>query len=190
MKEKTKKFLSICLNILLVFLLLVGLIIGFSLFPIKGNYKIYVVKSGSMESAIHVGSAVVSKPADEYRAGDVITFLPVGAKSKNDTVTHRIISIENLGNNKIYQTKGDANSTPDQSKINQTAILGKYVFSIALIGYLIAFLKTPPGLILIIIIPAMIIIFEEYKNLKIEWEKVKKQRNKAIKKAANNEKNN
>jgi signal peptidase len=57
-----------------------------------GGWRMYVVKSGSMEPAIHTGSIVFDKKEadDTYVVGDIITFqLP----SSKDTVTHRIHSI-------------------------------------------------------------------------------------------------
>ncbi len=52
----------------------VVLFVVVSMFPIPGNYKLLIVQSGSMEPNIHTGSVVVVKPAENYKAGDVITF--------------------------------------------------------------------------------------------------------------------
>jgi len=45
-----------------------------SALDIPGSIKLYSVQSGSMAPAIPAGSLVISKPADDYYIGQVITF--------------------------------------------------------------------------------------------------------------------
>ena len=62
----------------------------FAPFPIKGNYQIKIVQSGSMEPSIRIGSIVVIKPNASYAVGDVVTF---GKDTQQDIpTTHRISS--------------------------------------------------------------------------------------------------
>jgi signal peptidase len=151
---------------------LYGIVILFALFalssklPIPGNYKLFTVMSGSMEPTIKTGSLVVVKPAKEYKVNDIITF-----KNQSDpksTTTHRLIETKTMDNSTYGITKGDANNGPDAEKVYQDMIIGKVRFSIPYLGYPIHFSKTLPGLIIFIIIPATIIIYDEILKIKEE----------------------
>jgi len=171
-KLNAKAIWLVLANAIFVFLILVGLIIAASLLPIKNNFKIYAVMSGSMESTISTGSAVIVKPQLMYQKGDVITFLPINAKSKKESITHRIESVIDENGLIYFRTKGDANENVDEQPIPSDRVIGKVLFSIAIIGYVVGYIKTLPGLVLIIIIPATIIIYEEVKKLKSEAKKI------------------
>lgn len=139
------------------------------------GYQMFVVKSGSMEPRIHTGSVVIDHKEDKYTADEVITFKVTNSK---DTITHRIVEVDNNANGTTYQVKGDANETPDPSLVMGNNIVGKVKFTIPYLGYLIAFIRTIPGLIIFIIIPAMIIIAEEMGNIKTEIKKIREEKEK------------
>jgi signal peptidase I len=164
-------------NTILGLVILFALIIIISSLSLGGN-KMYVVKSGSMEPKIHVGSVVFDKPQKEYGVGDVITFKILGTK---DTVTHRIVEVVPDAKNEIfYRVKGDANQTADPSLVAKANVVGKQNFSVPLLGYLVGFIKTLPGLIVLIIIPAVIIIYDEIANINTEVAKIKAAKRKVI----------
>lgn len=165
-----KKTIRIIPNTVLVFLILLGLIIAVSLLPIKNNFHVFSVMSGSMEPSFPVGSLIFSKPAKEYRVGDVITFRTTSDLKK--FITHRVHSISYIQGVTKYQTKGDANNAPDAELVEGHQVFGKAFMTVALIGYLLAFVKTLPGLILIIVIPSTIIIYEESKKIHHETKKI------------------
>lgn len=122
-------------------------------------WKTFVVSSGSMEPAIKTGAVVLVMSADEYEVEDVITF---GLYSKeNPPTTHRIIEVKDGR----YITQGDANGGTDMRPVSPKDVIGKVVFSIPYLGYLLYFLKTPIGFALVLGIPAGIIIFEETKKI-------------------------
>lgn len=154
--KKIKLILWILISLTSVFILVTSL----NLF----GFRLFVVKSGSMEPQIKVGSLVVDRNASEYAVGDVVTFLI----SDKEKVTHRIQSVEVINNNTYYTVKGDANDSPDMSKIPKKNVIGKVIFSIPYLGYLIAYAKSLPGLILFIIVPATIIIYEEVGKINKE----------------------
>lgn len=156
---------------ILIFLSFV-ILLAVAALPLAGNYKLLTVLSGSMEPAIHTGSVVVMAPAKDYKIGDVITFDDAGRN--NIPTTHRINDIKIIGGSPVYITKGDANNTPDGREITQNEIDGKVLFSIPYLGYVFAFMKKPLGFALLIIIPALLIIGEEGKNIYRELEKNKK----------------
>lgn len=161
--KRVLKVISIIGNLILGILLLVGLIFAFSLLPFKSNYKIYAVMSGSMEPKIKTGSIVFSKPAVNYRENDIVTFF--SKTDKKETTTHRIIGKSEQNGQAIFETKGDANPSVDSNKLNEKDIVGREFLSIPYIGYPLRYIKTLPGLLLIIIIPSTIMIYEETRKI-------------------------
>ena len=142
-------------------------LIVISILPIPGNYKLLIVQSGSMEPAIKTGSVVVVKPAENYKAGDIITFEDRG---KDKTTTHRILDLEVISGQTQYITKGDANNAEDSSRVSESKIIGKVLTSIPYAGYILATAKEPIGFILLVIVPCAIIILEEMGKI---WKEVK-----------------
>ena len=135
------------------------------------GFQSFIVKSGSMETQIHTGSVVVDHVSTDYKLKDIITFKITGSQ---DTVTHRIVNVSQKSGVTSYQVKGDANQTPDPDPVLKTNVVGKVLFSLPLLGYLIAFIRSVPGLILFIAIPALIIISEEIANIRTEVKKMSK----------------
>jgi len=159
--------MSKIINFFLVsFLLLITIFFLFSQLDFPGNYKILLVQSGSMSPAINTGDLVVVKPISKYQKGDIITFW---SKEKIN-ITHRIISIQD---NQI-NTKGDANQVSDQDFIEKNQILGKVFYNIPNFGYIVFFIKSIPGLITLIIVPATIIIYQEFIQIKNTFIKMSK----------------
>jgi len=143
-----------------------------SVFPITGNFKIKIVLSGSMEPTIKTGSIVVIRPVDDYKIGDIVTFQTAIDK---DLITHRIKDIKVVGSEPRYITKGDANNAPDQREVLQREIIGKLLFSIPYLGYVVNFAQKPIGFGLIIILPAIAIVYDEVKKI---WKEITKLKNK------------
>ena len=158
--------------VLIGFIILVVLLLIVSVLPITGNYKVMTVISGSMDPEIKMGSVVIVKPVANYKIGDVITF---GTISKTSSpTTHRINDIKIVDGNPVYITKGDTNNAPDVREVQKKDIIGKVLFDISYIGYIVDFAKKPIGFALIIIIPAAVIIFDEIKKIFYEIKKKKK----------------
>jgi len=181
---KSKKLLKLISQVIIGTLLILGVVtIAFSLIlpilernqhPILNSLqyrdiysflpKPYVVQSGSMEPAIKTASVVFSVPQKSYNPGDIITFAQGGNKEK--LITHRIAfklypnGVENLP---IYKTSGDANEEFDRWEVKPEDIVGRAVFSIPYLGYAVDFAKRPYGFLLLVIVPATIVIYEELK---------------------------
>ncbi|HAT74762.1 MAG TPA: signal peptidase I [Candidatus Moranbacteria bacterium] len=161
-----KKIFKIIYYLVLAAIAVTALFLILSVVPIKGGYKTLVVLSGSMEPKIHTGSVVAIKAEKEYKIGDVITF---GENTKTKTpTTHRIFEIKETDGMKSYITKGDANNAPDQKPVSEKEILGKVLFSVSYVGYAVAAAQKPIGFLLIVVVPAVIIIYEEAQNIKKE----------------------
>lgn len=171
-----KKLLKIPYYLLLTGVVSIGILLLATLVPVPGNFKVKIVKSGSMEPTIMTGGIVVIKPAVDYKVGDVITF---GKDTKTDIpTTHRIVAETGSGSSKLFTTKGDANDTEDSKQIKYSEIRGKVLFSISYIGYILDFARKPIGFILLVGIPALIVICDEL--LKILREVVRLQNRKRL----------
>lgn len=165
MKTKSNKTWNILTYIIYAIVIIFAFLAISAKFSI-GGIKLLVVKSGSMEPTIKTGSLVIDKTESNYKIDDIVTFK--NRDKPTETTTHRIIGEEVISNIKIFQTKGDANETPDSAKLLPDQIMGKVIFKLPLLGYVVAFSRTWPGVIILIIIPATIIIYDEINNIKKE----------------------
>lgn len=144
-------------------LAIAGLLVA-SMLPIPGNIELKIVKSGSMEPTIPTGSLVIVKPSANYGVGDVITF---GADTKTEIpTTHRIIEFETDENGRsVYRTKGDANEDADANAVSRGEVIGKVVFHVPYVGFVLDFARQPLGFALLIGVPAALVILEEVMTI-------------------------
>jgi signal peptidase I len=166
-----KKILKIIYYSVITAIVGLGLLLIVSVFPVSDNIQVLSVLSGSMEPTIHTGSIVVIKPFSEYKVGDIVTF---GKNTKIDIPTTHRIAEERLQEGKpVYLTKGDANNAEDGKEISKDQIIGKVLFSIPYLGYAIDFVKKPVGFMIVIIIPAVVIVYDEIQRIFKEMKKIK-----------------
>lgn len=111
--------------------------------PTLFGYSTAVVVSGSMSGTIDVDDMVIIHRQNSYSDGDVITYI----NSNSNLVTHRIYEVTKDG----YITKGDANNTPDKEIVTKDNVVGIVVMVIPKIGLLISALKTPLGMLCIVL---------------------------------------
>jgi signal peptidase len=156
------KIISTIIYIIVIVFAITAILSRFSI----GGIKLLTVQSGSMEPAIKTGSVVFVKSENNYQKGIIITYRKAG--SLKETITHRIVGIQTKDSTIYFQTKGDANNAPDSQFVPKDWVVGKVLFGIPYIGYPIAFVRTLPGLIILIIIPATIIIYDEISKIKRE----------------------
>lgn len=140
--------------------------------------EVFVVQSGSMEPAYHVGSVVYVRSVEpsELEVGDVITF----NMSSSLRGTHRIIEVVDDGGSRAFRTKGDANEEADLGLVRASSIVGKVVFSLPYLGYFAAYIQQPPGsyllisagalILLLILLPDLLFPENKTKNEKMEDE--------------------
>lgn len=155
-KNRTQKFITIAIYILLIPLLIYNLSLIFQSIinpnetPNFLGIKTYVIISGSMLPELNIGDIVVVKNIEEneLQNGDIISF-----REGQSIVTHRIIEIENSSDNqKYFKTKGDNNNSADDNTINIDVIEGKVITSIPFIGNIVLLLQGKITIILILII--------------------------------------
>jgi signal peptidase len=127
--------------------------------------NLLVVVSQSMEPTIPMGSIVVSHPQtvpDEIGIGDVITFVVPDVGGKEVLVTHRVVEVIGSGVELQFRTQGDAVEDPDMALVTPDQLVGRVWFSLPLIGYLVAFIRTPLGYIVLVGLPALVFILSEW----------------------------
>ncbi len=143
------------------------------------GYRLFYVVSGSMEPTLPVGSLLVVKEQDSYEVNDIITFYSKDESIKGYPNTHRIVGISEKNGEKLYITKGDANSQSDDP-IGYDDIIGKVRFSLetGFVSGIIELLSSPSGFFVIILIPILIVTLICMKDLKKSIQEV--MRNSAI----------
>lgn len=172
-KDKKKgrgifKFFSIFGNVIFVLLLLVMATLSFFLIqsriaggvPEIAGYKMYIVLSGSMSPEFDTGSLafVQDVDTDELAVGDIITYR---TQAESDSLTtHRIVEIMKNGNTQ-FVTRGDANNVNDPNPVLDENIVGRVTGSVPYVGYVLNFVQTRQGLILLIFVPGVLIIAYE-----------------------------
>jgi signal peptidase len=119
--------------------------------------------SGSMQPKIKTGSLALVIPRAHYETGNIITF--TDPKRPDATTTHRIVEKQSKDSQFIYTTKGDANKSVDMAKVYHNQIIGRLFIAIPYVGYPMAYTKTFPGLLLFVIVPSTILIYEELKKI-------------------------
>lgn len=116
-------------------------------------YKAYVITTNSMEPELKKDDVVVIKKAkaDNLKQGDIITF-----KQNGETITHRIVQIDDIEDGKLYITKGDNNNVQDEQGLRFDQIEGKLVIKIPQLGKMVTSFKNGIIIVLVLLISAII----------------------------------
>ena len=140
MPKKVKKIWDTVTTVLVV------LVVVFAIFLMGSRLvglQVFHVISPSMEPTFSVGDLLYVKAVDpdSVKVGDPITFV-----LNEDLVvaTHRVVAIDS--ENRQFTTKGDANETEDAAPVHFNNLIGVPVFSIPLLGYVSAYIQSPPGM--------------------------------------------
>ena len=136
---------------------LVGLVVVFAVFLMGSRllgFQVFNVISGSMEPTYSVGDLIYVKAVNptQIRVGDPITFV---ANENLVVATHRVVAIDR--ENRQFTTKGDANETEDASPVHFNNLIGVPVFAIPLLGYVSAYIQSPPGMYVAIALGAVLL---------------------------------
>lgn len=128
------------------------------------GYKFFTLNSSSMEPRIPSGSMVViHQSKNEYQIGDIIAFYAVVDKLEM-IVAHRVV---NYGGN-VYITKGDNNKNIDSQNVIPHLVIGKIIFHLPYLGYVLSIFSHPLGLFIFVTTPGiLIVIIELIKVIKI-----------------------
>ena len=140
MPKKVKKIWDVVTSVLVVIVVLFAIfLMGSRLIGLQ----VFNVVSGSMEPVYSVGDLIYVKTVDpdSVKVDDVITFV-----LNEDLVvaTHRVTKVD--AENRVFTTKGDANQNEDVAPVHFNNLIGVPVFAIPLLGYVSAYIQSPPGL--------------------------------------------
>ena len=148
--NKATKIIKASFDALMTVILILGIL--FLILFVVG-IRPYVVISGSMEPAVHKGSlSFINKHSkyEDIKNGDIIAYqTPTG-----DKVTHRVREVTEEG----FITRGDANSVDDVALTTESNFLGKNIFSIPMLGYVVGTLQTTRGKIVLGTIIVLILV--------------------------------
>lgn len=100
------------------------------------GWSVMVVRSGSMEPAVPVGSLVLAQrvSGEDVRVGDAIAVQRTGG-GRPVTVLHRVIALSERDGRRFAQLKGDANPTPDPDPAALTQPVPRLVLTVPGAGY-------------------------------------------------------
>lgn len=130
--------------------------------PLLVNIKTYVVTSGSMKPLYPVGSVIYVKNIDPntIKKNDIITFYKNGS-----VATHQVYEIDRQ--NQEFKTQGinnkdeNGNIIHDAEPVKFSSLIGKPVFCIPYLGYIVSLIKEPPGIYIVIIV-TILMLFINY----------------------------
>ena len=161
-KKFLYRFMIVCIIILMAFAIVQrttnnrGSILGI---------KVFTVITGSMIPVYNIGDILIVKEVapENIKVDDDIVYQGEKGTVRNKTITHRVLKIEEKedGNYSII-TKGVANLAKDP-EINQTQVLGKVIFKIPIISFI---LKIITNIYVLILIPVIILIKKNIKRIK------------------------
>ena len=102
----------------------------------------YIVRGGSMEPALPIGSVVIVQHVDpaQLSIGDIVTF----TAANKTTVTHRITEVVS-GAQLGFHTKGDASSGADGMIMPAPSVSGRVEYVVPGLGLVIAALASTIG---------------------------------------------
>lgn len=179
MRKVMKIFAVICDTVCTVALILVVILVVFLLIfntgqpttKFFGNTFVYIL-SDSMNPDFKKGDVVFiesCKPED-LEPGDIIAFYRnYSADPLANIYFHRIMDIKSDDDNVLYfQTKGDANKSPDSGWVKADNIAGVYSGRLAFLQRFLNFAVTANGCVFLIIIPCGTVFMFEVIAL-INW---------------------
>lgn len=189
---KAKRITGIIFNVILWIFLIFALIMMIFAFAsnsnkygvsMLGNKVILNVKTNSMEPTIMTGDLIVGTTlSDEEKKtlqeGDIITFYADLFGKGKEINTHRIVSIEHIGENDYrFHTKGD---NPDATLDSNPILLSDIVCTwkegdtqIHGLGSVIGFLQSRTGFLIFVIIPLIGLFVYEIVRLVMMIVKIK-----------------
>lgn len=132
--------------------------------------NLYTIISPSMTPNIAVYDVVVTVKTDlsKLKVRDVISYYSDNPAVNGLTITHRIVKITKVGDEYIFETKGDKNEYVDEWIVKGEDVVGRVNFKIPQLGKVQFFLGSKGGWLLAILIPALAIIaYDIYKIIKL-----------------------
>ena len=166
---------TVVLSVILWAIILVAALYAFTTMATRDNqnvanifgYTPLTVQSDSMVPTFASGDLIFIKKCDPatLKEGDIICFHTI-IDNEYALNTHRIKSIESVGDARSYTTIGDNNNgITDQHVISDGDIVGKYVGHLAGFGKVMDFLSSSTGFLIVIILPMMLFFIYQIYHL-------------------------
>ena len=169
-QKRVKKILKRIISIILIIIAIINIITLYYQFKgeespnVFGIYFFNIV-SNSMEPEIKINDVLIVKKCEpkDFMKGDIITF-----HKDNKTISHRIIKIIELSNDREFITQGDNNEIPDDGVVKTNQVYGKTIGKIPKIGNFVEYIQEKDGFIRIAILAVIIFLLinmnDEKKN--------------------------
>ena len=137
--------------------LLVAALLTLPLAAVLGSYQTYVVLTGSMAPALPVGTLLVTAPvaADAVAVGDVVTV--PRPDRPGETVTHRVVRVDDGPAGRFLQTRGDANPVPDAWRVPAQGELRRVVVALPAVGRLLQAAADPAARFPLLVLPSLLL---------------------------------
>jgi signal peptidase len=146
----TRRLAAVVFAVFAVTVLAVGL--GARIGPAVG-FEAYSIRSGSMAPAMPVGALAIIARGVPPGTGEAVAYpLPNGV-----VVTHRVIEVIDRDEEAYLRTKGDANEEADPNLVPSASVVGRVHLSVPLLGFLLAMLGMPIGIVSILAFAGMLI---------------------------------
>jgi signal peptidase len=149
--------------------LITGIAMGFvlmlliaSVLPLAFGDRSLVVRSGSMTPAIDTGDVVAVHPIApaSARVGDIVTF-----ENHGKLTSHRVRSMGRSGNDMLFTTRGDANTGQEHWKVPANGRIGRVMYRVPKLGFVVVRVQTPVGRFFLIILPALLLAFSLLRKI-------------------------
>lgn len=133
--------------------------------PTVMGFKFMSVLTGSMRPVLEPGDMIITQDvkAENLRKGDIITY----RVDKHTLVTHRVAEVVNVDGELLFKTRGDANNVDDRNLVSAEHLVGTLLLAIPKGGYITNFIKSGQGFLIFIIMPAILLIGLEFKNIMV-----------------------
>ena len=117
------------------------------------GYQPLTVLSNSMNPIFSTGDLLLVKKTDatQVKTNDIITFREPGG----NLITHRVVDVVNEGGSISFATKGDNNNKVDEERVQAGSLLGVHSFYIPKVGYVMNAIRSPLGVLLLVIVPTI-----------------------------------
>ena len=166
---------SILVSVLLWAVILIAALYAFTTMATRDNqnvanlmgYTPLSVLSDSMSPTFEKGDLILIKKCDpsSLKEGDIICFHTI-LNNEYALNTHRIASIEAMGDVRSYTTMGDNNNgIADTHIISDGDIVGKYVGHLQNAGKVMDFLSSSIGFLIVIVLPMLLFFIYQVYNL-------------------------
>ena len=170
-----KRLGTVVLSIVLWIVILIAALYAFTTMATRDNtnvanilgYTPLVVKSDSMAPTFSAGDLIFIKKCDTSTLGegDIICFHTI-IENEYALNTHRIKSIETVGDARSYTTIGDNNNgVADLHVISDGDIVGKYVGHLQGVGKVMDFLSSSTGFLIVIVLPMLLFFIYQVYHL-------------------------